>query len=431
MSRSRSPQRLAAAIGGIVVFCAAIARADVAPEAATTGRGPSTVPTAVQERDVADAPWRYSRSRGLRYLSEDRALGFYVGGMLQFDAAQFDHDKETLHNGAEVHRGRLAVSGRVARDWHYRAEGDFAGSRPALVEGYLRYTGLHRIGVSAGLMKAPFSLEWQTSSKNTTFLERALPLAFAPPQRVGISIDTSGSRWSAAAGGFGRTMGNASTEDRGWGVAGRVSYAPVERNGAVLHLGLSGAYRAPDQGFNHLRIRARPEAHLADISFVDSRTIRAVDNYTVLGAEFAGARGPTLLQAEYIHSFVNRAPGRSDLQFDGWYVFGSWFITGESHSYDARRGRFGMPTPVAPISAKDGSGAWEVAVRYSQIDLNDAPVHGGAQHDVTYALNWYPIDRLRLMANYVIAKTDANATGRRNHGHATPSIFELRAQLEF
>ncbi|MDR6306728.1 phosphate-selective porin [Nitrobacter vulgaris] len=56
-----------------------------------------------------------------------------------------------------------------------------------------------------------------------------------------------------------------------------------------------------------------------------------------------------------------------------------------------------------------GIGAWEIAARYSYMDLNDNLVFGGKQNNVTVGLNWYLNDNMRVMFNWIhgtIAKSN-------------------------
>jgi len=48
-----------------------------------------------------------------------------------------------------------------------------------------------------------------------------------------------------------------------------------------------------------------------------------------------------------------------------------------------------------------GIGAWELAVRYSQLNLNSNDIRGGNEKDLTVGLNWYTTPNLKLMTNYV------------------------------
>jgi phosphate-selective porin OprO/OprP len=96
------------------------------------------------------------------------------------------------------------------------------------------------------------------------------------------------------------------------------------------------------------------------------------------------------------------APAVGDPTLRGAYVQAGWFLTGESRSFSG--GTFGRTKPKANYGA--GKGAWEVALRYSTVDLGDAGVAGGEQSDVTAALNWYLNPVARLMLNYVRADVE-------------------------
>jgi phosphate-selective porin OprO/OprP len=71
---------------------------------------------------------------------------------------------------------------------------------------------------------------------------------------------------------------------------------------------------------------------------------------------------------------------------------------------------------------KGGLGAWEVGVRYSQVDLNDSIVSGGELDDITIGLNWHLNPNVRVMLNYVRADLD-------DVGDA--DIFQTRFQVDF
>ena len=180
------------------------------------------------------------------------------------------------------------------------------------------------VALTAGFMKELFGLEWQTSSKNITFLERALPVALVPAHYVVFSANTHGANWSTAAGVFGGGANGNDPRDHGRGMSGRVAYAPIN-DGLTLQFGASGAFREADKNFGRLHLQSRAEAHLADVNFVDSRTIRSVDSSTVLASKPQVLQVPLSLQSEYVRTLVNRSAGKTDLQFVGWYVYGGWF----------------------------------------------------------------------------------------------------------
>ncbi len=124
--------------------------------------------------------------------------------------------------------------------------------------------------------------------------------------------------------------------------------------------------------------------------------------------------------------------GIPDPTFNGWYLEGSWVITGEVKPYSPSNTAnnyavWGAPVPSRPFSLAGGSwGAWEVAARYSVLDLNYraglagtslAPgananacgtatptecgaVRGGDQKIISVALNWYMNRNVRMMFEY-------------------------------
>ena len=47
-----------------------------------------------------------------------------------------------------------------------------------------------------------------------------------------------------------------------------------------------------------------------------------------------------------------------------------------------------------------GIGAWELAVRYSYLDLTDKTIAGGRLNSVTLGLNWYLNANAKLQFNY-------------------------------
>jgi phosphate-selective porin OprO/OprP len=70
----------------------------------------------------------------------------------------------------------------------------------------------------------------------------------------------------------------------------------------------------------------------------------------------------------------------SNVGFDGGYVQGSWVITGENRDY--KDGAFSRIKPNRPFSLKNGGwGAWEVATRWSTLDLNDDNIAGGDEQN--------------------------------------------------
>ena len=108
--------------------------------------------------------------------------------------------------------------------------------------------------------------------------------------------------------------------------------------------------------------------------------------------------------------------------FHSLYVMTSYVLTGEHRAYRPRVGAFGTVHPDQPFPFSGGPGAWEVALRYSYLDLESAGIDGGTLHDYTLGLNWYLNDNARIMTNYIIAAPE---------GFDEEHIFQTRFQLSF
>jgi len=364
---------------------------------------------------------------GLEISTYDGQFSFELGGRLMIDAAFYGEDKNVLGDGTELRRARLDVEGILFADWGYDFSVDFAGGDADVKNAYIGYLGLWPARIKVGQFKEPFSLEEMTSSRYITFMERALPNEFAPGHSIGIGVDSGWQDLRFAAGLFGEKFDKdvKNEGDEGWALTGRLTYAPIDTDIRTAHFGLSGSYRKTDSE-GEVKFNARPGSHLTDIKYLDTGDITMVDDMVKYGLESAGVFGPLSIQGEYIRTQLNRAAGMDKAVFDGWYLYGSWFITGESRPYKKKKGTFGRIKPHAKY------GAVELAVRYDTLDLNDGAITGGRERNTTFGLNWYFNPHVRLMANYILVDNDDDADADGSViGDDDPTVFQTRLQLDF
>jgi phosphate-selective porin OprO and OprP len=335
----------------------------------------------------------------------------------QGDAAMFREspDLPLIADGIEVRRFVLATSGELVFGLpiQYAVELELAKDRFFLTELALGMRGLPWIGsLSIGQFKPYVTLDSATPARSLTFMERAAAVqAFAPEEKAGIQIGNQAleGRLTWKLGWFADSTATDSGDatESPTRVVGRLTWLPVADDASrrLVHLGISGSYIFSSR--DEVRYRTRPESHLAPY-LADTGPIKA-DNAYVVALEAALVSGPLSLQGEYLQSVVQEVSG-PPLQFRGFYLFASWFLTGESRPYDRARGAFGWLTPRRSVGFHDGGlGAWEVAVRYSYLDLDDGAVGGGRMGLTTLALNWYLTRNVRLSANYVA--TDVMGSG--------------------
>jgi len=342
-----------------------------------------------------------------------------VGGRIFADAAWFSPgynadftDGPRADNGVEFRRVRLFASGTFEDRLAYKLQFDFAGGEAALKDAYLRMDGIPAIGsVKAGHFKEPFSIEDLTSSNFLLLLERAMIVdAFSPARNTGIEVGTShlDDRFTWRAGafrpadGFGTFVGG-----RAGAVTGRVTGLPWRNGDDLLHLGLAYSRRTPPSRTLEEGTRgrffdpgSRPEAHLAPTAVELPGSGVSTAAIDLFGAELASIVGPATLTAESMAAHLEPTdPGAFDHDpiLWGWNAAASVFATGETRPYDGGRGTLSRPEPAASFLT-GGPGAWELVLRYSQLDLREA--EGGALANVTAGVNWYWNRRARMMLNY-------------------------------
>jgi phosphate-selective porin OprO/OprP len=364
---------------------------------------------------------------GLEIASYDGQYSFELGGRLMLDAAFYHEDKADLGDGAEVRRAYLEMGGTFLGDWEYEVDIDFSQEDSDLKDAYIAYAGISPLLFRAGHFKEPFGLESLTSSKNITFMERALLDELTPGRNLGLGAMFSGARCTASAGFFGQgaTEDVKDEGDEGWGLTGRLTYAPVLSETRLVHLGASGSFRKVDDE-GETKFDAGPESHVTEMEFLDTGKIKDVDSLARHGFEAAGVFGPLSLQGEWVETRLNRKEEGQDYEFAGYYLSGSWFITGESRAYIPETGVFGR------IKPKSKKGALEAALRYSALDLSHRDITGGKEKNLTAGLNWYLNPHIRLSANYIQVDNDEDADANGDvQGGDDPCIFQTRFQLAF
>lgn len=395
--------------------------------------------------------------RGLSAVSADKNFAMNIGGRLHMDATASNNDdfiKDGTHvennDGTEIRRARIRVAGTFFKDWNFVGDYDFADNNVAVKDLFLSYKGFDIGTITVGQQKQSFSHEVWASSNDMMFTERSSMSALTFPvidRAIGLRFDTHGKNWSAAVGGFGDTINansNKSNADEGWGIAGRATYNPYLRKNKLIHLGVAGAYRQPNDNGDIMDKTDKglefsyETTHMSNLKLVDAG-IENIDHVALFGAEAAGMWGPFSVESEYTRAWVQRNeasgdPALADLSFDGWYVQAGYTLTGESRTYQSRDGRFVRLKPAQDFSlANGGWGAWEVAARYGAVDLNDQDILGGSQSDITLALNWYVNENVRFMADWTrfLSVSDSEVTRTDGSQPEDLDVFTLRSQWAF
>jgi len=373
----------------------------------------------------------------------DGNFKFAVRSIVQFDAAHYNESPRTAANdlgsGTNFRRARLGIEGTAFKDWNFALTGEFGGSggeSAILNQAYVEYAGWKPFGLEEpvrlriGAWATPSGLEDATSNTEGLFLERAaiaeLVRGFATGDgRTGVGATARGARWYASALLSGKVVGTPSTAefDQQSGFATRIAFNPIHGVDYDVHVGanLQGILNPADTtagavSTRAVRLQERPELRVSGTRLVDTGAI-ASDGLLAYGLEGGASWRNFYAAGEWYKVDVNReavppAVSPFDPSFSGWYVQGAWTITGERHAWSNANGGFVGVRPAKPFDRNKGSwGAWELAARYSVLDLDDhagvsgraAPaggIRGGEQKITTVGLNWYPNSVVRFLLDY-------------------------------
>lgn len=356
---------------------------------------------------------------------------FVDGGVVQDDDGFYDT------NATQLRAARLGVEGTAWRDFGYRLEVDFGDDEVDITDAYIEYkgelTGPARLRV--GQFKTPNSLEEQTSSRFITFMERAaFTDAFGFDRRIGAGALAGGDVWSLSAGIFGQNAGEVA-EDEGFAAAARGTYAYEFGENRLLHLGASGRYRdlGNDIDGDTVSYSQRPFFAFTDIRSIDTGDIENAEADYLAGGEAALVLNSFSLQGEAAHTWLSRTQGSDVDGLWGGYLSASYFLTGETRTYEADSGTFDRIDVLRPLQ-KGGPGAWEIAARVDYLDLNGEGLDIEAGEQISYigGVNWYPNPHTRLMLNGALTEVD-EAADVESATDGSNSIYGVgvRAQVDF
>jgi phosphate-selective porin OprO/OprP len=389
----------------------------------------------------------------------DGKSSFAVRANVQLDGAMYGEDKEgplatdyrrgsvgatanrennaarDFSDGFYFRRARFGVEGTISSAFNYRLLLELGGSGtegPTRInDAWIAYTGLAPFTFQLGAFSPPANMDDGTTPEDLAFLERASASELSrslggADGRIGLGLKANGKRWMSAFTITTRTVNDAEVFDGQLAAVGRAGGLIATGSDYNVHLGASGTYvfSPADLGSSAspprhaIRFRDRPEIRVDSVRLIDTGAIDAA-HASVLGMEFGANWKSFYLQGEHFWFDVERrgAAALPDPDFAGYYVQGSWMLTGESRRYNPVTGSFQNPRPKEIFSREGGAGAWELAARYSNMNLNfqegaegvatvPGGVRGGEQNVLTLGVNWYLNPNFKVMMNYLLIDVD-------------------------
>jgi phosphate-selective porin OprO/OprP len=462
------------------------------------GQRPGTV---LDPNQVGNIDLRLERTMGridaLEGRSESlpiiRLSGFFQldDGLFSQPAVSRDRIGDAL-DGVSFRRTRLQAFGKLTDFTNYSIMMDFAqAGRPSFMDVWGEQEQIPLLGtIRIGQFRQPGTMESWTSIRHFEFLERSVAFqAMEPFRRVGIMAysmtEDERTQWAYSIYATGLTFWNGAEtvystigdnrngaqigDDGGVGFASRLThllyYDDLAEDRYLLHVG--GGYRYGETGGSPdtdgafaktYRSAVFPEFFVGDptgLGLSGAGTPLVLDTGRILAndfhdahLEFAGSYGRAHFQTEAMLTVVNQFGGPAIMQPAAYFQCG-YMLTGEAIGYLKQVGAFDYTvvpyTPFFGTGRKGrirGWGAWEVAARWSYVDLSDVNVrpenqlsddpgpppspNAGIVNQTTVGVNWYwnrftkvQFNWIRSMPNYI------------GYGWAPFDIYGTRFQVEF
>jgi phosphate-selective porin OprO/OprP len=461
------------------------------------------------EQQYNYASWTFDNGRPVLSTGDGR---FTMGVRVRFQSDFAGYMQDSTHpagfagpadlsSGAVVRRGFFGIEGKVYNDFAYEFRINAGGSNggtsgvpnasegdPLMNKAVVTYTGIPDWHFSVGIIEPVLMAEGTHSSAALMFIERpeidniGADSFGAGDARRGIEIGWSrtDALWAGdnlaittayTGGKTGSPAGHGNGGDEQSQILGRISERLWSDGISNIQIGVSAAKtlysgNAAGGGSQTINFQDRPQIRVDGSRLISTGGIAAktgdliafdlqgnIENFFLGGewAEFSADRqcGATVFTGGVCAATGATAATLADHPtFSGWFVEGTWIITGETKPYTPSAinnevGGFGNPVPSRPFSLNGNSwGAWELAVRYSSTDLNWraaqtlntatsqlAGVLGGKEDIITLGLNWYLNRNVKFQVNDMIVSVHKGIASNLERDSQDLNVIGMRLQF--
>ncbi len=344
---------------------------------------------------------------GFVFRTADGNYELTLGALLQSNLVAFPGGAPGRASEAELRRMRLEIGGLLDGAWRFNLEPNFAADGVEMEEAWLGADLPGGALLMIGRMKEPFGMEEMLPRKRQDFPEFSLLNRWSPAEDHGVTLfgdAAQGRVWYGVAA-YNGSGGDEVNDDKD--LAARLAWRPwgaPADDGArsFLQFAANATYGVAEQDLAGAEL------------FQDARQAFAVFEpgarldgpRTRLGADFTWLTGPSAVMAELFHveSDVVGSGGSGSAATSGWLLSASRVLTGEA------RGWKGIH-PRRPLHGEEpGSGAWQVAARWSELRLGAAwqdlglllpASYPGTVRGLDLGLNWYPTRRVAWRLHFL------------------------------
>lgn len=452
--------------------------AEVPPTGAVPKADAPNAAASATDRLRMTARWN-TPNPGVWIETADKNFVLHVGATVHYDLALYGASStlelgtggtRKFRDGANLRRGRVFFEGTLYEAVDYKFELEFANgigfspvgttneavagsvtNSPGPTDAWITVKDVPWFGnVRIGSQKEWFSLEHLNNYRALEFMERSYLFDFSQATAFnngfspGVSVfrTWANDRVFTAAGvyknesdliGFGNGDGQ-------YAFTGRVAALPVwmPEEKMFWHVGGAMSHRDPVDGQVQVRVRDNiRNAPFPLLNLIANTGLINASSQDLYNLETAAVWGPLTFQAEYTANVINGArvgtgPRQGSLFFEGLYAETMLFLTGESRTWNPKTAVMSRVQPLRPLRLKPspdcegrGFGAWELAVRYTYLDLQNKAIRAGRLDAVTLGLNWYLNTSAKLQLNYDWTQRGETPARGHVHGFGTRCAFDF------
>lgn len=396
--------------------------------------------------------------------SQDGLYRLRIGGHLQVDGktaygnnTYYSTSPHQLIDNFYLRRARPIFEGSLGNYIDFRFVSDFGSGKALVYDAYADVKASPYSVLRGGKFKTPFGLEQLQGDADLTFIERSLATDLVPNRSEGFQV--SGNiqgrvDYQAAvldADPVGQNVDGAT--NRGKDLVGRVFLTPFSSSGPSVLQGL-GFGAAASTGRQEGTVLPTFNTTGGQVPFF---SYGSGSGSTAIAPIAAGRRlnyspqlyyynGPLGLMAEYVDStqkvsaVVNNQTVLRNISDYAWQIAGSWVLTGERKSFRGVVPRKGLEGGKAGF----GFGAWEIAARYTALDVDptvfaekfaDPAKSAKSARTWTVGLHWYLNYFVKLQFEYeqthFVGGNAADALHPLFTNRPTEKVFEQRLQFAF
>jgi phosphate-selective porin OprO/OprP len=335
---------------------------------------------------------------GFSFSSADNSNVIRFRGNLAVDGRWFmDHETPESDDTFLFRKVRPYIEGTIDNDYDFRFMPDFAGGKTIILDAFMTARILPWLAVQAGKFKGPVGLERLQPDQYNTFMELALPSDLVPNRDLGVELggDILGGTFGYAIGEFDGVTDGTSTDsnsnpdadsnDGKKDTEGRLFTQPFVNSGIYalrgLGFGIAGTHvDAVGSATNTLLASYKTTGQNTFFSYRTGTTGTFADGernrWSPQAYYYVGSFSAL---AEYVKSDQALARQLSTTKVrtgqvdnSGYELTLAYFLTGEQASYNSV-----TPLTTFHIGGDGGWGAWQLAVRYSELKIDNSAFAGG------------------------------------------------------